>query len=205
MKTVKFLMFLILPAVVLSCNNGTNNKNRNNPDQNNRQNNQAKPREPRDTINQGSFMLSSKPQSEDDKDFLKEAAVGGLMEVEAGNLAQQRATNQRVKNFGSMMVKDHSKANSDLKSLAASKNIDVPSSLDNKHQHTMADLENAERSDFDKTYMKGMVKDHEEDVELFKKQSEKANDPDIKSFASKTLPVLEMHLDSAKAIEKDLK
>lgn len=206
MKTLKLFLLLTLPVVVLSCSNGTNN-NRNNNRNQNKPNNQTNPSGSKDTISRGSLMFSLIPrvQDDNDKDFLNEAAVGGLMEVQAGKIAVEKATNQRVKNFGAMMVKDHTKGNGELKVLASSKKIDVPSALDDKHQRKVDELNGTTKDNFDKTYIKQMVEDHQEDVDLFKKQSGSAKDPAIKAFASKTLPMLTMHLDSAKAIQRDLK
>ncbi len=79
-----------------------------------------------DTMNNnaGTEMIN-----EDAKEFVKEAATGGMMEVELGKIAQEKGKSQQVKDFGKMMVDDHSKANADLKDLASKKNIEVPDSL----------------------------------------------------------------------------
>jgi putative membrane protein len=130
------------------------------------------------------------------------------MEVELGKYAQQNAHNKRVKNFGAMMVRDHSKVNDELKSIAQKKNFDIPTTMDDKHLKMVNDLQQKRGSDFDKDYMKEMVNDHEKDVDKFKKFAENNNDkidPDLKSFASKTLPVLLMHEDSAKNIRDVVK
>jgi putative membrane protein len=130
------------------------------------------------------------------------------MEVELGKYAQQNAHNKRVKNFGAMMVRDHSKVNDELKSIAQKKNFDIPTTMDDKHLKMVNDLQQKRGSDFDKDYMKEMVNDHENDVDKFKKFAENNNDkidPDLKSFASKTLPVLLMHEDSAKNIRDVVK
>lgn len=140
---------------------------------------------------------------DNDKVFVKEAGSGGLMEVELGQYAEQHAFNPRVKKFGSMMVKDHSKANEELKAIADRKNITI--SLDEKHSDMIRDLQQKTGADFDKDYMKMMVDDHQKDVDKFKKQADDGKDPDVKAFASKTLPVLQMHLDSAKNVRDVLK
>lgn len=201
MKTMKFFLLMAVPVILLSCGNqgGEQDKNNNNNDRN-------KSNTTRDTVSRGSFMVNLNlfNQSEDE-DFLKEAASGGMMEVELGTFAQQNATNQRVKSFGEMMVRDHSKANDELKSLAQGKNITLPSMMTDKHRNKLEDLQKEQGSDFDKAYIKLMVDDHQDDVDKFRKQAEDGKDPEIKAFASKTLPVLEMHLDSAKSIRDGLK
>lgn len=143
-------------------------------------------------------------EQQSDEDFVKEAASGGLMEVELGRYAQQNATNPRVKNFGAMMVKDHSKANEELRSIATSKNITMPAAMMDKQQNTVNDLQK-KGADFDKEYMKEMVDDHEKDVDKFQKMAENGKDPDLKAFAAKTVSILLMHQDSAKSIRDALK
>jgi putative membrane protein len=136
--------------------------------------------------------------------FMNEAAMGGNAEVMFGKLAEQNAANQRVKNFGEMMVKDHSAANDDLKSVAKNKNVTLPTDI-GKHQHHYDDLSKKTGADFDKSYMKMMVDDHKEDIDAFEKAANTSTDPDVKNFATQKLPILRKHLDSAKAIESSLK
>jgi putative membrane protein len=133
------------------------------------------------------------------------AADGGMEEVQMGKLANEKATNQRVKNFGQMMVDDHSKAGDELKSLASQKNVTLPASMSDDHQKDMDDLNKKKGKDFDKSYMKMMVSDHEKDISEFEKAAKNATDADLKAWADKTLPVLRKHLDSAKAINSSLK
>lgn len=138
-------------------------------------------------------------------EFAVNAASGGMMEVELGNYAAQNAGHARVKHFGEMMVRDHTKANDELKSLASTKNITLPATLSEKHQKHVDDLKKLKGAEFDKEYMDLMVKDHKEDIDEFEEASRKEADAEIKAFAGKTLPVLKMHLDSAKAIDEALK
>jgi len=124
--------------------------------------------------------------------------------VELGKLALEKAKNQRVKDFGSMMVRDHSKAGDELKGLAASKNVTLPAGVSEDQQKHMDDLSKKSGSDFDKAYMKMMVDGHKEVADNFDKASKKATDADVKAWAAKTLPTIRMHLDSAQAINKKL-
>jgi putative membrane protein len=148
---------------------------------------------------------STTPVNEDDSKFMVEAASGGMMEVQLGQLAQEKAKSQRVKDFGSMMVRDHSKANDELKSLAATKNVTLPATPGDKQQKHINDLSKKTGSDFDKAYMNMMVDDHKDDIDAFEKCANKGTDADVKSWASKTLPVLRTHLDSAKAVQAIVK
>lgn len=137
-------------------------------------------------------------------DFLEEAAGGGLAEVEMGKLAASKAQNAEVKKFGQMMVADHTKANAELKALAAKKNIKVPADA-SSHRSTIEELKQLIGADFDKAYVKAMVDDHETDVDAFQKQADNATDPDVKAFATKTLPTLKKHLEAIKAIQAKMK
>jgi len=158
-----------------------------------------------DTVNMNNNGTVSSALTDDDNKFVMNAASGGLMEVELGRLAQQKATNARVKEFGSMMVTDHSKANDELKSLAQSKGITLPATMKDEHQKHVKDLSEKSGADFDKAYMKIMVDDHKEDVDDFEDCSKDGKDADVKVFATKTLPVLQKHLASAKSIHDAVK
>jgi putative membrane protein len=153
----------------------------------------------------GSSAKSTTPVSEADSKFAVKAASGGMMEVQLGELAQQKGASQRVKDFGAMMVRDHSKANDELKSLAAMKNVTLPPAPGGDHMDHIKDISKKTGKSFDKDYIKMMVDDHKEDIDAFEKASKDGNDADIKAFASKTLPTLRMHLDSAKAIHDAMK
>jgi len=144
-------------------------------------------------------MSPSAPSSADAK-FLKEAADGGMAEVELGQLASEKASSGDVKQFGQRMVEDHGKANSELKQLATQKHVDLPAEPSAKHQATKARLEKLSGDQFDKAYMTDMLKDHKQDVAAFEKESKSAKDPDVQSFAAKTLPTLREHLKQAQSL-----
>ncbi len=138
--------------------------------------------------------------SNPDSAFYKEAAEGGMAEVDMGALAEQKASNSSVKDFGAMMVKDHSAANDKLKAIAASKNVSLPTSASMGQMATETKLKALSGDTFDKSYIKGMIKDHETDIALFEKESASGQDPDAKAFAAATLPTLKTHLRKIKAI-----
>ncbi len=138
-------------------------------------------------------------------DFLTKAASGGMLEVQAGQMAQQRGVNQRVKDFGLMMIHDHTKGNEELKALAAGKGITIPQTLSNDHQKHLDELSKQKGNDFDKAYIDLMESDHKGDIEEYTDASEKITDPAVKLFAKNTLPMLLMHLDSVKAVKESLK
>ncbi len=139
--------------------------------------------------------------SASDKAFVKEAAIGGMAEVELGTLAKEKASNPDVKAFGDRMVTDHSKANDQLKQWAQQKNVTLPTDLDAKSKATHDRLAKLSGDAFDKAYMADMVSDHNEDVAAFKRESAGAKDADLKAWAGKTLPTLEDHLKQAKDVQ----
>jgi len=135
-----------------------------------------------------------------DHNFLMDAAMGGMMEVELGRIAAQQGMSDAVKQFGQRMVDDHSKANSELMSLASSKGITLPTTLDEKHREHMTKLSGMSGEDFDRAYGRMMLTDHRKDVSEFEKQSTRGTDADLKAFASRTLPTLQEHLQMAEAL-----
>ena len=141
---------------------------------------------------------------EDVSDFAVKAADSGLAEVSAGEIAQQKAQNQSVKDFAAMMVQDHTKANEELNTIAAGKNITLPTAPGEDHQEKIADLNSQTGADFDKEYMGMMVDDHQKAVNLFEDAAEDNEDAELKAFAAKTLPILQKHLEEAKALEESL-
>ena len=156
------------------------------------------------TSNQQMDAGSKKMMKSSDSMFAMKAAQGGMAEVKMGQLAADKATNPDVKAFGQMMVDDHTKANNDLKSAAASENMTLPSDVNAKQQAMYDKLSKMSGAAFDKMYVNGMVKDHEEDVKDFQKESSMGKDPKIKDFASTTLPTLQGHLTKIKSIQSSM-
>jgi putative membrane protein len=144
---------------------------------------------------------SKKMSKSGDETFLLKAAEGGNAEVMVGKLAAEKASDPDVKAFGQQMVDDHTKANEQLKAVASKKGMTVPDSPGPKHQSMYEKLSKMQGADFDKAYVKAMVKDHEEDVKDFQKEADKGKDEQIKGYASSTLPVLQQHLDKVKALQ----
>jgi putative membrane protein len=140
-----------------------------------------------------------------DNTFAVKAAEGGMAEVELGKLAQQRASNDGVKQFGKHMVDDHTKANVELKTIAANKGITLPATLNSNDQATMDRLSKLNGAEFDKAYMDDMVKDHRADVAEFQRESQRGEDSEFKAFAAKTLPTLQDHLRMAEDADKQVK
>lgn len=143
--------------------------------------------------------------TDDDKIFVSKAGMGGLFEVQAGNLALQKATSPDVKSFAQRMVTDHGKANAQLAQLATTKGLALPTELEGPHEAAYKHLEGLSGAEFDKAYMHHMVDDHDKDVAEFRKAATTAMDGDVKTFAGATLPVLEQHQASAKEVSSKLR
>ncbi|GAC1377386.1 MAG: DUF4142 domain-containing protein [Hymenobacter sp.] len=130
-----------------------------------------------------------------DSEFMTKAASGGMLEVEMGKQVAARAVTPQAKEFAQQMVSDHTKSNAELKKIAAKKNITLPATLGDEQAKVLKDVTEKKGVKMDQEYMKEMLKDHQEDVKEFTDASIKASDPDIKAFAAKNVPVLQMHLD----------
>jgi putative membrane protein len=140
-----------------------------------------------------------------DAEFAVEAADGGLYEVQVATLALTKATSTRVKQFAQMMVDDHGSANTELKALAAQKNIILPDVMSEKCQKKYYDLDQKKAEDFDKEYVDLMIKDHKDDIDKFEKEADKGEDGEVKSWAAGKLATLRHHLEEAERIKDDLK
>jgi putative membrane protein len=160
--------------------------------------------EAQNSANQHMDNGTQKMMSSADTTFAMKAAQGGMAEVKLGQLAVEKASNPDVKAFGQRMVDDHGKANDQLKSVASAEGMTLPTDLNAKDQSEYQKLSQLSGAAFDKAYMKGMVKDHEMDIKDFQKEANNGKDPQLKSFASTTLPILQSHLQMAKDTEGKL-
>jgi len=132
--------------------------------------------------------------SNDQKDFFETAASANLFEIEAGKLAQTKATDPTLQTFGAQMVKDHTEASAKLAALASTKSVPLPTAMLKRHQ-SMYDalVKDKAGKDFDEDFRNKMVMSHKEAVSLFDQTAQKAKDPEVKAFAAMMLPKLQMH------------
>jgi putative membrane protein len=135
-----------------------------------------------------------------DASFYKQAAEGGLFEVDTGNQAAKTSNNQQIKDFGTMLATDHSAANDKLQALAATKNISLPTSASVGQMAQKAKLDVLTGDTYDKSFIKTQIKAHRQTIALFKKEIATGQDPDAKAFATATLPTLRKHLKAAQSI-----
>ncbi len=129
-----------------------------------------------------------------DSEFLKKAASSGMMEVELGQLAEQKGFSDRVKRIGQRLVRDHSKANDKLKKVAASAGVTLPSEMDAQHKEHVDHLQGLSGAEFDKAFLEMQAEHHREDIAEFNNAAKTGQNADVRQFASKTVPVLEKHL-----------
>jgi putative membrane protein len=140
-----------------------------------------------------------------DGEWVVQAGTAGLAEVQMGNLALQKAQSADVKSYAQRMVTDHSKGNEELQQIVTAKGLTLPAQLDGEHQAGLDHLAGLSGAEFDKAYMQHMVSDHQKAVTLFQNGSASAQDPDIKAYATKTLPILQEHLKLAQEVSAKTK
>lgn len=153
------------------------------------------------------FATVAVAQSNNLKDelFVKKAQLGGDKEIRLGKLASERAISLDVKKYGGMMIKDHQAAHEALSRLMQQRDY-PPVNNENKDADKAFDkLSGSSAGDFDEAFMEEMLKDHEKVVDLFEKEAEKGNDPEMRQWAKEKLPVLQKHLSDAKNILASLK
>lgn len=138
-------------------------------------------------------------KSSQDQAFVNEAARGGKMEVELGQLAERNASTPAVKEFGSRMVQDHTRLNNELGSMAASIGLQVPKDLLPEQQSEYAKLSKLSGKSFDKEYIDLMVKDHTGDLAAFKKAEFATENNKLKKAIAEAIPVIQEHLSMAKS------
>ncbi len=143
--------------------------------------------------------------SDEVKNFSKDVAADGMFEVEMGKIAMKNAGTQSVKDFGQMMVNDHTKINDELKALAAKKMVDLPQTVTADQQKTIDKMSKETGKTFDKDYVPMMVDGHKNAIAAFKSAGDKITDSDYKDFILKTMPTLQKHLDAIQAIRKKMK
>ncbi len=202
MKKVRRVGFALLAGVLLigaACNQGSKYTNDPNSQMVGGPKHSTESKNPNNPENENRSSLVSP----DEEQFLKHAAESGLAEVELGKLAQEKGGEAAMKQFGQRMVQDHTKANNDLKTLAESKHVQVPDTLNSQDQQMKDDLSKLAGKQFDQRYAQAMVQDHQQAVSDFEKESNSAQDQDVKKFAASTLPILREHLQSAHQLQKN--
>jgi putative membrane protein len=152
------------------------------------------------TMSQGQGKGQGGTMSQQDQKFARDAAADGMMEVELGQLATQKASSQAVKDFGQRMVRDHTQANQQLLQIASQKGLTLSKELPADMRQERDKLSKASGAEFDRMYMSHMLKAHEKDIKEFERESKNAGDPALRSFAEQNLPILRQHLELARSV-----
>jgi putative membrane protein len=150
----------------------------------------------------GSAFAQTPAKAKPDQKFVMEAAKGGMAEVELGKIAAEKGSSPEVKSFGQRMVDDHSRAGEELKTLAKNKSITLPPDIDANDKALRDRLLKLSGEGFDRAYMAAMLADHRKDVNVFRTEARSGKDPDVKTWAAKTLPTLTAHLKLAQSANK---
>ncbi|HET6252622.1 MAG TPA: DUF4142 domain-containing protein [Puia sp.] len=190
--TISFIIGSFILASV-SCNNGSNSADAA-KDSNNAKMDSAK--------NDSTTASIPTTVSKSDQDFAVNTAIAGMTEIQAGQLAEQKGAAKDVKDYGRMMVRDHTAAADKLKAIATQKNITLPTTLTPDKQKDLDNLQQESGKKFDKDYLSMMVSDHKKVISAFENESKNGSDADIRAFADSTLHTLRMHLDKAEKCEK---
>lgn len=201
----KTILMLVAIAAITACNKKENTVVDHSADQSEMAAPVDSAATPGDSVSTSSTSSETASLNDQDRKFADAAAKGGLMEVMAGELAAKNATNSTVKKLGEMMVKDHSKANEELKQWASKTAYTLPAGLDTDQQKSYDDLKAKKGADFDRMYTDMMVKDHEKTIADFKKEAADGSEASLKNFATKTLPTLDHHLMESKKAKDAVK
>lgn len=157
----------------------------------------------KDSLKAGNDVTMKSKVDGDGAVFMDTAAVGGMMEVDLGKLALENSTNPKVREFAALMVADHTKANTDLKAIAAKLGHLLPLAYPTDVRTHIQAMKKLKGKAFDTHYMDMMENDHVKTLELFRSASSLR--AEIRDFAGRTLPVLEKHHQMAKEINAALK
>lgn len=149
--------------------------------------------------------LTAEPDKDDSDDnvkkFIQEMYDARLMDFEEGKLAAEKANQFKVKVYGQWMVREQKKISTDLRSLAESKNISLPDSINEKKANGLADLKEQTGKKFDKKFIKMMKVDHRRDIRKLKAAKRKIKDAEVHNFISRYQPMIESHLDYLKTLD----
>ena len=142
--------------------------------------------------------------TEQDRNFLQELSQSNRVEVQLGRMAEQKATNPKVKDFARQMVNDHSKLQNQLEDFTAKRNFTLSTSTTPQQQNMVDQLQGMSGNEFDKQYMTRMLQDHKQDVAKVQQHMTTSQDPAVQDLARKTLPFLENHVRIAENIAGEM-
>jgi len=135
-----------------------------------------------------------------DKDFIEKAAQDGMQEISLGYLAEQRGAQDKVRELGGRILRDHARASGELGSLALRKGFVPPSHLPRKRQSEVETLARLSPPAFDEAFLRKMINEHKRAISMFQQAAANGEDPELRAFAQRTLPFLHEHLRQALAL-----
>lgn len=141
------------------------------------------------------------PLAASEASFVQTAAQGGMAEVQMGKLAEQKSKSQAIRQFADKMVTDHTANDQQLQQIAQSKGAVLPTDLDADQQSTLTKLQGESGRTFDRDYVASQVQGHNAMLSALQTEAASGTDPDLKKFASDTVPIVQQHLDAAKALQ----
>ena len=137
--------------------------------------------------------------------FVTLAAASDMFEIQSSKIALQRSTNTQVKKFAQMMIDAHSKTTAALKGLVAGQsNLSLPTALPSDLQAKLDQLGSVSPADFDNTYLNDQIDGHQSALNVMQRYAKDGDLEPLKQFAATTAPVVQQHLDKAKALRKAL-
>jgi putative membrane protein len=131
--------------------------------------------------------------SPQDSNFVKNASMDNQMQIKMGQLASQKGTSKEVKDFGQQLASDFTKRNQDLKEIAQNKGLPFANDIDTERQMKIDNIAKKSGGDFDRAFVSMLAQDNRNHIDQFEKEARDGKDAEIKSFASKELPVLRQH------------
>ena len=165
----------------------------------------------------GAGMAQHQGATGDVQAFVRDVSMGNTAEIELGRLATERAQSNDVKQYGQMMIDDHTKAGAELKTAIAAHNIPMPQQMDEQHQQTAQRLRGLSGMEFDREYIAAMVENHERKQDMLEPRvndagannnnnnnSAQGAEMAVNQWAAKTLPVVQKHLQRAEQLRDQL-
>lgn len=137
------------------------------------------------------------------ENFVRTAADANTFEIQSSQIALQKATNEQVKDFAHLMIKDHTRIGDEFESIAQKQNLQLPKGLDSKSQSSLKRLQSESGTRFSRTYARMMLKGHQQAANLFESYAQNGDDQQLKEWAQRTLPTLQEHLRRAEAMERN--
>jgi putative membrane protein len=137
-----------------------------------------------------------------DQQFVDFAAQTDMLEAHLGQMAQDQAARQDVKDYAQMLITDHTSDYHQLQDTAIKANLTVSTALNTESNKMIAPFEKLKGAAFDTRYIHAMVMGHTKAIEIYKREAAEAQSADLKSYASTALPVLQKHLDGANDLMK---